>query len=142
DKGGKTPGPDGGGKTPGPDKGKTPGPDGGGKTPGPDKGGKTPGPDGGGKPDQTGLNPERATLTVQLPADATLFVDDYRTRTPSGTRSFVTPLLPPGRRFEYTLRAERTVDGVTQTMTRAVTVQAGHNTAVTFDFLQGDVARK
>jgi uncharacterized protein (TIGR03000 family) len=71
-----------------------------------------------------------ATLVVNLPADATLKVDDTLTTSTSSTRVFVTPPLLAGMSHQYTLTAQVTQNGVLQTVTRQITVRGGEETRV------------
>jgi arylsulfatase len=48
---------------------------------------------------------EPITLTVRLPADAVLDIDDYRTKETGNVRTFRTPPLPAGKEYSYTLKA-------------------------------------
>ena len=70
-------------------------------------------------------NQVQATLVVNLPADATLTIDDEATASTSGNRVFVTPPLESGREFHYTLKAKVVRDGQVQTTTQRVAVRAG-----------------
>ena len=88
------------------------------------------------------LDPAQATLVVNLPADAKLFVGEVKTLSVSDRRVFVSPPLPADQVFHYTLKAERVVDGVMQVVTETVTVTAGRETAITLDFAKSDVAQK
>jgi uncharacterized protein (TIGR03000 family) len=74
-----------------------------------------------------------ATLVVNLPANATLTVNNAPTTLTSSRRVFTTPPLQPGKSYYYTLRAEVFRDGQTQTVTRDVYVNAGRATTVTLD---------
>jgi uncharacterized protein (TIGR03000 family) len=71
-----------------------------------------------------------ASIVVSLPADATLTIDGQATRSKSETRRFISPALPAGKDFTYTLEAEITRDGETMTATEQVTVRAGEETTV------------
>jgi uncharacterized protein (TIGR03000 family) len=77
-----------------------------------------------------------ARITVTLPADARLFVDDVACNLTSGTRSFDTPKLDPGREYSYVLKAEVERDGKMRTDTRRVVFQAGKQVAVDFRSLE------
>jgi uncharacterized protein (TIGR03000 family) len=70
--------------------------------------------------------PETALITVRLPADATLLVDDMPT-TPTGrVRQFVTPgRLEPGKQYSYNLKAQWTENGQPVTRERKIDFQAG-----------------
>ena len=41
----------------------------------------------------------KATLIVELPANAKLFIDDMLVKVPAGVRSFDTPALEPGQLY-------------------------------------------
>jgi len=115
----------GGGMMPG---GMAPVPGGPGAAP-PPKGGE-----GGDKPPKTGEEVAApATITVSLPAEAKLFVDDYATKSTSGTRTFVSPPLTPGKDYSYTLKAEIMKDGEKLTVTERVPVRAGQDSTVALD---------
>jgi uncharacterized protein (TIGR03000 family) len=79
---------------------------------------------------------ETALITVRLPANATLFVDDLPT-TPTGPmRQFVTPgRLEPGKPYHYNLKAQWTENGQPVTRERKVDFQAGGQ--VNVDFTSG-----
>src|SRR5262249_60732238 len=101
-----------------------------------DKGGKPmpPPADKGGKPGTTSIEPAPATIVVNLPADAKLMFDDYTTTSTSNVRTFQTPVLPMGKDFTYTLKAQMMVDGKPVSQTEKITVRAGEETKVTISF--------
>jgi uncharacterized protein (TIGR03000 family) len=74
-----------------------------------------------------------ATIVVSLPADAKLTIDDATTVSTSTRRVFVSPELPAGREFTYTLKAEYTKNGKPVLVTRDVAVRAGAEVAVTIE---------
>lgn len=76
-----------------------------------------------------------ARITVKLPADAKLFVDDVACTLTSDTRTFETPKLDAGKKYGYTLRAEAVRDGQTVTATRKVVMTAGEALTVQFEDL-------
>ncbi|MBN9123000.1 MAG: TIGR03000 domain-containing protein, partial [Planctomycetes bacterium] len=78
---------------------------------------------------------ERATITVKLPADAALFVDDRRSPSKDPVRSFSTPPLPAGREFAYVIRAEVVRNGQPETLTQKVPFKAGERVVVDFTSL-------
>jgi uncharacterized protein (TIGR03000 family) len=84
----------------------------------------------------------RASLTVQLPADAKLFVDGQATRTTSATRHFVTPPLLPGQAYFYDLRAEVVREGQTVSLSRRVVVRPGESVNTSFTELQGSATAR
>ncbi len=75
-------------------------------------------------------------VTVRLPADARLYVDDVACPLTSATRSFNTPALEPGRQYYYTLKAEVTRDGRVASESKRVIVQAGQEASVDFGDLR------
>ena len=66
-----------------------------------------------------------ARLTIEVPADAKLFVDGQLTKGEGTTRNFHTPELPKDQTFFYDLKAEVVVDGVPVTETKRVLVRSG-----------------
>ncbi len=74
-----------------------------------------------------------ATIVVTLPADAKLTIDGAATSSTSARRTFVSPTLPAGQEFGYTLQAEIVRDGKTVKVTKQVTVRAGEETTVSFE---------
>jgi uncharacterized protein (TIGR03000 family) len=83
-----------------------------------------------------------ATITVSLPAEAKLFVDDTLTSSTSGVRTFESPALAIGAEYNYTLKAEIVREGKTVTATKQVAVRAGQLTSVAIDFPVATVAAK
>jgi uncharacterized protein (TIGR03000 family) len=83
-----------------------------------------------------------ATLVVHLPAQARLTVDGNPTRSTSSVRTFISPPLPAGNNFYYTLKAEILEGGASRTLTKQVTVRAGQEAGVWFDFASDRVAQK
>jgi uncharacterized protein (TIGR03000 family) len=73
-----------------------------------------------------------ATVTVRLPANATLYVDDEVCPLTSSVRSFTTTSLEPGRQYYYMLRAEVVRDGQTHVQTARVQFEAGRQVVVNF----------
>jgi uncharacterized protein (TIGR03000 family) len=71
-------------------------------------------------------------ITVSVPADTKIFVDDEPTQSSSAQRVFVTPVLEPALRYRYTLRAERVVAGRVVNDVQVVTVAAGDSVSVAF----------
>ena len=77
---------------------------------------KTPG---GTKPKEETSAP--ATIQVSLPANAKLFVDGVATQSTSATRTLVTPELPAGQQFSYTLKAQTVVNAYLRPACRPAT---------------------
>jgi uncharacterized protein (TIGR03000 family) len=75
--------------------------------------------------------PAPATIVVSLPAEAKLSIDDAATTSTSALRTFVSPELPAGRDFNYTLKAEFQHEGKPAVVTKVVGVRAGLETRVT-----------
>jgi uncharacterized protein (TIGR03000 family) len=73
-----------------------------------------------------------ARVTVKLPSDARLFVDNVLCPLTSATRSFDTPALDAGRSYYYTLKAEVVRDGEKHTASQRVVVEAGKQVVVQF----------
>lgn len=73
-----------------------------------------------------------ASLTVTLPADAKLYIDNTVCPLTSGKRSFNTPNLEPGRQYYYVLRAEVVRNGQVMAQSQKVLVQAGGQVNVEF----------
>lgn len=82
--------------------------------------------------DTSGAKPQAASLTVLLPSNAQLWVDNVKCPLISGKRSFKTPALNPGTEYFYTLHMEVDRDGKSVTENRRVFVAAGRS--VTIDF--------
>jgi uncharacterized protein (TIGR03000 family) len=76
--------------------------------------------------------PAAARITVRVPEDARLFVDDVACPLTSATRAFDTPVLQPGREYYYTLRAEITRNGERRTESKRVVVAPGRRVTVEF----------
>jgi len=84
-----------------------------------------------------------ARVTVRLPAEARLWVDNAPCPLTSSTRSFTTPALQPGREYAYTIRAEMVRDGQTVEQTQRVVIAAGRQVNVTLgDFAPASVTRR
>jgi uncharacterized protein (TIGR03000 family) len=80
---------------------------------------------------------ERAMITVKLPPDATLYVDDRKSPSNAPVRQFSTPPLPVGREFAYLLKAEVVRNGQTETFTQKVPFRAGERVDVDFTSIGG-----
>src|SRR5262249_18993952 len=85
-------------------------------------------------PGQGSLTPAPATIVVSLPAEARLTVSGESTRSTSDLRTFVSPVLQPGKTYRYDLEAEITQNGRTQKTSQQVIVRAGQETRVTLTF--------
>ena len=76
-------------------------------------------------------DPASAVIVVSLPADAKLTIDDQATTSTSDHRVFISPGLPTGKDFTYTLKAEISVNGKPTVVSQVVTVRAGEQSQVT-----------
>ena len=74
---------------------------------------------------RTKPNAAPARLTIDLPADAKLFVDGQLTKGEGTSRNFHTPELPKDQTFFYEIKAEVVVDGIPISETKRVLVRAG-----------------
>lgn len=83
----------------------------------------------------------KATIVVSLPANAKLTIDDEATTSTSARRVFISPDLPAGKEFHYTLKAEVLVDGKPQVVAQVVAVKAGQETQVTLSMPTGVASR-
>ena len=79
------------------------------------------------------IEPAPAVMRVTLPADAKLTINGSATQSTSARRVFVSPPLPAGKIFQYTLQAEFIRAGKTITIARDVSVRAGRETLVLLD---------
>ena len=82
-----------------------------------------------------------AVIVVSLPADAKLTVDGEATTSTSDQRVFVSPALPTGQDYHYTLQAEVVVDGKSVTVSKTVSVRAGEESHVTLTPVTGVASR-
>ncbi|MDO4569652.1 MAG: TIGR03000 domain-containing protein [Planctomycetia bacterium] len=73
-------------------------------------------------------------VTVYVPIDAVVYVNDLKTTTEGSKRSFVSFGLEEGNEYDYVVRAEVTRNGQTHVETRLVTLQAGKNESISFAF--------
>jgi uncharacterized protein (TIGR03000 family) len=77
-----------------------------------------------------------ASILVNVPAEARVFVDDYQMKSTSGERRFTTPELEPGRSYFYTIRVVVEKDGKTIEESKRVIVRAGETSHLAFDSLK------
>jgi uncharacterized protein (TIGR03000 family) len=82
-----------------------------------------------------------AVIVVSLPADAKLTFDGEATTSTSDQRVFVSPVLPAGQEYHYTLQAEVVVDGKPVTISKTVAVRAGEEAHVSLTPTTGVAAR-
>jgi uncharacterized protein (TIGR03000 family) len=83
-----------------------------------------------------------ATIVVELPADATLSVDGAATSSTSAVRVLVSPELPAGKEFHYTLTAQVVRDGKPVQVEHTVAVRAGEESRVSLSLPVATVASR
>jgi uncharacterized protein (TIGR03000 family) len=91
---------------------------------------------------KTGMVAAPATIVVELPADATLKVDGSATSSTSGVRVLVSPELPVGQEFHYTLTALATRDGKSVQVEKTVLVRAGEESRISLSLPLASVAQR
>jgi uncharacterized protein (TIGR03000 family) len=74
----------------------------------------------------------RAHVTVNVPAGAQVWFDNHLTTTSGSVRQFDSPVLTPGGRYGYVVRARWNENGREVTQTQQVAVTAGANVEVAF----------
>ena len=82
---------------------------------------------------------DRAVLSVQVPADATVWVQGAATKQTGTTREFISPPLDPGRDYTYTVKAQWKSGDQNVEQTQTVTVRAGDRSGLLF--LSGATAK-
>lgn len=78
------------------------------------------------------ISPTQATVVVNLPADARLYVEKHLMTLTGTTRAFRTPDLTPGTKYNYTVRMEVERSGKMIEKTETITVEPGKRTQVSF----------
>ena len=73
-----------------------------------------------------------AHITVEVPADAQLWLDGQPTKQEGATRRFVTPELTKGENYTYELRVRWTEDGRQVEQTKQIVVQSGAELSIGF----------
>ena len=73
-----------------------------------------------------------AEVVVYMPANAKLIANGQATEGNGPSRVFQTPALAAGQDYRYEMKVEIEEDGQTKTVTKQVTVRAGHRTTVDF----------
>ena len=71
-------------------------------------------------------------MSVKVPADAKVFVNDRPTTSTGSDREYVSRDLQPGARYNYTVRAEFVRDGKPVVENQTIQLAAGQNAAVDF----------
>jgi uncharacterized protein (TIGR03000 family) len=90
--------------------------------------------------EEAGLAP--ATITVHLPADARLTIDDTPTTSTTAVRRFQSPPLQEGKEYTYTLKVELRRNGTTLTTQQRIDVRPGVDTSVRLEFSDASVASR
>lgn len=73
-----------------------------------------------------------ALLTVKVPADAKVFVNDRATSSTGEDREYISRDLQPGAQYSYKVRAEFVRDGKPVTEEKSVQLTAGQSSALSF----------
>jgi uncharacterized protein (TIGR03000 family) len=74
-----------------------------------------------------------ARVTVNLPSDARMWVENVEAPLTSSVRTFTTPALNPNQQYFYNIRAEIVRDGRTITETQRVIITPGQEARVDFN---------
>ena len=80
------------------------------------------------------LDRDAGGLTVSVPADAKVFVNDKPTTSTGTVREYISRGLEPGLQYSYQVRVEAMRDGQLVTDTKTVSLQAGRMHRINFDF--------
>ena len=91
--------------------------------------------------DKETMGPTRATLVVELPANATMFIDNMPVKATARVQTFNTPALEPGQAYFYLVRVERRRDGQPVSETRRIIVRAGQVTRADFNNVASEDVR-
>jgi uncharacterized protein (TIGR03000 family) len=78
-------------------------------------------------------SPINARVTVTLPSDARLWIENVECTLTSSVRSFTTPPLNPNQKYFYNLKVEVVRDGRKVTETHRVIITPGEETRVDFN---------
>ncbi len=87
------------------------------------------------------MGPTHATLVVEVPANATLFIDNMPVKVTAGVQTFHTPDLKPGQQYFYLVRIESRRDGQPVSETRRIIVRAGQVTRADFNKVASEAVR-
>jgi uncharacterized protein (TIGR03000 family) len=77
-------------------------------------------------------------VTIDVPADARVYIDDQLMRTTSARRVFRSPELQPGQAYFYIIRVEVDRNGRTLTDSQRVVIRAGDSVQASFARLGND----
>jgi uncharacterized protein (TIGR03000 family) len=84
----------------------------------------------------TYLQRDAVLISVNVPAEAKIFVNGNPTRSTGIARQYISRGLSSGRQYTYELRAELDVNGQTVSDTQVVRLTAGERTQVAFNLTQ------
>jgi uncharacterized protein (TIGR03000 family) len=82
----------------------------------------------------------KARLILDVPTEATLYIDDQPMKSTATRRTFSTPPLEAGVTYYYVLRAEVAYNGKTYTETKRVLVRRGEEVKASFGELEESLA--
>ncbi len=74
----------------------------------------------------------QARMTIQVPADAVVFLNNQRMKLTGSTRQFISPKLPTDKAYAYTVRVEVVRDGKTVATEQRQIIRAGESYSLTF----------
>jgi uncharacterized protein (TIGR03000 family) len=77
---------------------------------------------------------QTALLSVSVPAETKIYINGTATTSSGSERQYISRGLTSGNRYEYEVKAEITRDGNTVTETKNVTLAAGQQVNVSFNF--------
>jgi uncharacterized protein (TIGR03000 family) len=75
---------------------------------------------------------DRAVLTVRVPTEATVWIQDAQSKQTGAERTFVSPPLEAGREYAYTVKAQWKAGDKEIAQTQTVNVRAGNRGALVF----------
>lgn len=81
-----------------------------------------------------------AAIEVQVPADAVVFIEGVKMKTPGAVRRFTTPPLPEGESYRYEIRATWKENGREVSQTHQLAIRAGDRKSIIF--FAGEVASR
>lgn len=81
-------------------------------------------------------NVSRATIAVEVPADASFVVNNKEIPVPAVNPTFVTPLLQPGKDYYYDCKVTVTKDGKKVTRIKRVKIHAGELVHINFEDME------
>jgi uncharacterized protein (TIGR03000 family) len=83
-------------------------------------------------PPKPPTDPNSATLTVRVPADAEIWFDEMKMTLTGMVREYVTPPLTPGQEYSYMVRARWTAEGRVFDQTHKISFRPGQSILVDF----------